>query len=85
MRGISLVRTILVSEPNRKEKKPVKVQVMARCNASIPLDHKNFQNQYLNENANEAPKLPPPVKKKFRPRVHNSNSKLQKHKTNQIV
>lgn len=76
-RGISLVRTIMISEPNRKEKVPVKIQLKVRCNASIPLDHKDFQNQYLAEDY-VAPKLPPLQKKKDQKKK--GDTKLQKAK-----
>lgn len=78
-RGISLVRTIMISEPNRKEKVPVKVQLKVRCNASIPLDHKDFQNQYLSEEQT-APKLPP-LQPKKKVQKKKGESKLQKAKT----
>lgn len=57
----------------------VKVQLKARCNASIPLDHKDFQNQYLSEDY-VAPKLPPVQPKKKLKKKDKSESKLQKAK-----
>lgn len=48
-RGISLVRTIKVTKPNRKEPEFIPKQFMVRCNASIPFDHKDFQSSYLVE------------------------------------
>ena len=61
-RGISLVRTIRVTVPNRKEPDFIQKQFMVRCNASIPMDHKDFQNQYLFEEA-EKPVQPQKPKK----------------------
>lgn len=60
-RGISLVRTIKVTKPNRKEPEFIQKQFTVRCNASIPMDHKNFQNQYLYEDI--APEQKPVQKK----------------------
>lgn len=79
MRGISLVRTIKVSEPNRKEPVYVTREFMVRCNASIPMSHKDFQNQY--KQAVEVESFQAPVKKKH-PKVN--NQKLQKHKSKSI-
>lgn len=62
MRGISLVRKVKVSVPNRKEPQMVDRQFSVRCNASIPLDHKDFQNQYLYEDTK--PDIPAPKKQK---------------------
>lgn len=61
-RGISLVRTIKVTKPNRKEPEYIQKQFMVRCNASIPMDHKDFQNQYLYED--NKPDIPAPKKQK---------------------
>ena len=79
MRGISLVRECKYSEPNRKETTMVKYQFRAKCNAAIPLSHKDFQDQHLSENY-EAPKLPPVVKKHKNGKGQQKSSKLQKHK-----
>ena len=62
MRGISLVRKVKVSVPNRKEPQMVDRQFSVRCNASIPFDHKDFQNQYLYEDTK--PDIPAPKKQK---------------------
>lgn len=60
-RGISLVRTLKVTKPNRKEPEYIQKQFMVRCNASIPMDHKDFQSQYLYEDV--APEQKPVQKK----------------------
>jgi hypothetical protein len=86
-RGISLVIPVREwPEPNRKESVLVKHEFRVRCNAAIPLDHKNFQNQFLSEDY-VAPKLPPlPKKDKKKGGKGNiSESKLQKHKNNYLV
>ena len=46
-RGISLVYKEKVAGPNRKEPSYIQVEYMVRCNASIPLDHKNFQSKHI--------------------------------------
>lgn len=83
MRGISLVRTVKeYPEPNRKEYVLVKHEYRVKCSAAIPLNHKQFRNQYLPENY-EAPKLPPPQKKGGK--GSQPVSKLQKHKNNYLA
>lgn len=58
VRGISLVRSIRISKPDRKEGDTViRKQFRVWCNAAIPPSHKNFQNQYLPED--EVIELPP--------------------------
>lgn len=81
-RGISLVRSIRYTEPNRKDSVLVKVQLKVRCNASIPLDHKDFQNQYLSEDY-VAPKLPP-LQPKKKVQKKKGESKLQKAKSKYV-
>lgn len=76
-RGISLVRQIRYTEPNRKDSVLVKVQLKVRCNAEIPLSHKDFQNQYLPANY-EAPKLPP-LQPKNKKKKFDRQDKLRKH------
>lgn len=78
-RGISLVRTIKVTKPNRKEPEFIQKQFMVRCNASIPMDHKNFQNQYLYEDGVPEQHLPKPVQKKPQEK---GKKKLDKWKKN---
>lgn len=75
-RGISLVRTIKVTKPNRKEPEFIQKQFMVRCNASIPLTHKDFQNQYLYEDGVPEQK---PVQKKSQEK---GKKKLDKWKKN---
>lgn len=79
-RGISLVRSIDISEPNRKEKLLAKREFEVRINAAIPFTHKAFQNQHLPENY-EDPKPPVPQAKK-KPKNNPGRDKLQKHKNN---
>lgn len=57
-----MVRTVKVTKPNRKEPESIQKQFMVRCNASIPLTHKDFQNQYLYENVVPEFKAPRPAK-----------------------
>lgn len=72
-RGISLVRTVSVTKPNRKEPELIRKQFTVRCNAAIPLDHKDFQNQYLFEDLK--PDIPAPKKQKVE-----NKKKLEKWK-----
>lgn len=52
---------------------------MVRCNASIPLTHKDFQNQYLYEDGVPEQHLPKPVQKKSQEK---GKKKLDKWKKN---
>ena len=72
-RGISLVRMVSVTKPNRKEPELIRKQFTVRCNAAIPQDHKDFQNQYLFEDPK--PDIPAPKKLKVE-----NKKKLEKWK-----
>ena len=72
-RGISLVRRVSVTKPNRKEPELIRKQFTVRCNAAIPMDHNDFQNQYLFEDPK--PDIPAPKKLKVE-----NKKKLEKWK-----